>query len=252
MFVRLENMNNRPKWNYWHFEDLGDGRFLPVDYDGYLSKGDIRKDEYSLDTKKWCSKFYWTAEQAALISFALDPDRVLNSEDLLPFDADEFDEHVRLCKHINDLMVLISDAQDRGAILRPRFLPGMYVEWATDAGVDFPPFVKSALDAIEAERKTRLTMEPPQQSNDISNEEPKSGVFSGIKSQQVRKENNLRKVIRALLIRSNLHKNPDPAPLSRKLEEILEAEATEQSEKNFRLSAGKIRKILEQATTLYE
>jgi hypothetical protein len=215
-------MADHPRWNYWIDENLGDGRLLPVDDDGWLPKGDIRKDTYNLDTKKWCRKHLWTAEQAALISFSRDPYKVLTDNDLIPWNDEHHEEHAALAKHINKLYRLITDAQEQ-RILPEIFRPGMYIEWAKHVGVDFPPYIEAELDAVERERSRNA--DSAQQSDDVvSNNTERTSEKKG-RSQQTRLENNLRKIILALLIKAGLT-NEKPDALSRKLEDILLKEDT--------------------------
>jgi hypothetical protein len=237
-------MTDHPRWDYWLYEKLDDGRVLPVDHDDWLPKGDVRKDKYSVDTKIWCRKHLWTAEQAALISFSRDPEKVLLDDDLIPWDDEFHEEHSRLAKDIDNLFGLIKDAQET-KILPTIFHPGMYIEWAEYSGVDFPPYIKNELDAVERERSHRANVACVDMASPDSEEAPEKRG----RSQQKRLENNLTKILLAILLRSGLIKE-DLDKLSKDLAGILTDTKNKRGDKDFSLTAPTIKARLEETHDL--
>jgi hypothetical protein len=83
-------MADHPAWDYFMYETLPDGRKREF-YRYHLEYNDIRADNYDLDLEEWCGMkhFYWTAQEAALISFDRDPNKVeLSEDDNFVFDED--------------------------------------------------------------------------------------------------------------------------------------------------------------------
>jgi hypothetical protein len=159
-------MADFPAWDYWAWDDLPDGRRKIVDTtDWALWESDIRNNIYALDVKKWCGRkrFYWTPQEAALISFGRDPDKVERTEDDFVFhddvfgpsssdDDDDQKKSYELRQYIFDVHEAILHALEAGEL--PRRIPReRYIEWATDAGIDVPLSVVEAIDAFERDRE---------------------------------------------------------------------------------------------------
>jgi hypothetical protein len=146
-------MADHPKWDYWMYEDLGEGRLLPIDHFHPISDDDIRNDKYRVDRKKWCRKYFWKPDEAALISFIRDPEKI--TAELISFDEDDFqrEEHVALCKHMSALCDLIVSEQGKGRLDHGFFPPEKYVEWAKQVGVSIPPCITKELEVVRLERE---------------------------------------------------------------------------------------------------
>jgi hypothetical protein len=273
-------MDDHPQWDYWMHENVGDGRLLEIDHFYPIPDDDIRNRKYDVNQKRWCRRHFWSADEAALISFARDPDKI--PEGLISLDEDDpaLQEHTTLCKHMSALHDLIVCAQKEQRLEADFFAPDKYIEWANRIGISIPPHVAQELEVVRVERERIskaladgtmeivapllagnakasfdraqvTTSEATFEARDEANTEP-HGEFLKEKtsSQQIRKENNFRKVIRALLILRGAKTNTKT--LSVALEKILEKEASQNVYKRFRLSSSKIEKLLDEALALYE
>jgi hypothetical protein len=236
-------MADPPKWDYWLYEDLGDGRYLSIYHDRSLPEGDVRNNKYDVDIKKWCRKYLWNAEQAALISFIRDPDKV-TAADLRPQDDEfgDFKEHNELWNNMSKLCDLITDAQKK-RILPDIFPPGMYIEWARHVGVDMPLAIRKELEIVERERRYEAD-DSAEPSDDVAAVALKHAKKNGA-SQQKRFENGLTRTLLAVLIKSALIKT-DTATLSKALADILDAKA-QKGDGKFSLGAATIKKRLDEA-----
>jgi hypothetical protein len=202
---------------------VDDVTLLPVDYEDRLPDGDIRKDKYELDHKKWCSKALWTADEAALISFSRDPAKVLNDGSLLSTEDEFHPEHVQLCNHINDLALLIGEAQQNKLLTTPVFLAQRFVEWATQLGVDFPPCVRAQVEATVEHDRRRLDLasemiehaDQDEHAIGVSHHAVCRGPIDAIKPKArgpaVKLDDSLKKIILAMLLRHVGKGGPDNA-----------------------------------------
>jgi len=190
-------MAEHPSWDYWRYDDVGNGRFVSI-YEGrWLSDADIRNEEFDLDEKRWCRE-YWDASQAAAISFGRDPDKVKNADDSLSIvDAEDRAKHSELVDHIDNLEGLIRDAQIKKELLpSPIFLPEQYIKWARRVGVDFPLYVENELAVVKAERTIpKRPGDSVDLSADVDGSEHQSQKGKG---PQAKKENSFLKLILAL------------------------------------------------------
>lgn len=162
-------MADFPAWDYWAWEQLPGGRQRPVETgNSFLSESDIRNDIYDLDVKNWCRRkhFFWTAQEAALISFGRDPDKVERTKDDFVFhdevygppDNDEDDSRQKdneLRQYITDVHEAILHAQET-EVLKPRIPRERYIEWAEGEGIDVPRFVVEAVEEFEREREAEI------------------------------------------------------------------------------------------------
>ena len=230
-------MADYPAWNYWAWEQLLDGRQRPVETsDGVLYESDIRNDMYWLDVNRWCKRghFFWTPQEAALISFGRDPDKVDRTEDdfifhddFLRTDDEDGQKNVELRQFITDVYEAIRHAQVTGE-LRPRIAREAYIEWAKDEGIDVPHFVVEAIDAFERDRereadiaeRSGLPSEIPGAASrafatatDVHT--PIEGASASLNSSKeheldIRKETSLKLLIYALLIKGDWLKKKLP------------------------------------------
>src|SRR3954451_22199945 len=110
-------MAERVTWDYWLYEDIGDHRNVSIYLLQDLDERDWRNKKYELEFHKWCRKYFWDADQAALISFFRDPEKLEKAVEFDQFEEDEqFDQHFQLKKHILALRDLIIDAQKNGIL----------------------------------------------------------------------------------------------------------------------------------------
>src|SRR5690242_12159759 len=86
-------MIDHPKWDFWvpditvSEEEDGSRLIAETLLD---SHDDIRADQFALKISDWCTvkNFFWTAQQAALISFFRDPETVSCTEEYIADDPD--------------------------------------------------------------------------------------------------------------------------------------------------------------------
>jgi hypothetical protein len=247
-------MTDHPDWNYWTLEWISDSKYRDV-ATYLLSDSDIRSDRYDLDVEKWCNTkhFFWTAQEAALISFFRDPDLVERTEEDFIFhdevyglrpDADEdAKKNIELRQYITDLYELILDAQEQKE-LPGRLLRDVYIEWAALVGVDIPQPVLQALKAVEREGQHE-TRPDDLRDGVVSVDADQSKKQKGIQKY----ENNLLKIILALLIKSNLIEKSTGA-MSNTLAEILRTKAHDQGDEDLNLGDETIKKRLDDAHEL--
>lgn len=249
-------MADRPDWNYWMREWISDSTYRNVETSSaYLTENDIRRDEYDLDVNKWCWKkhFFWTAQEAALISFFRDPDKVERTDDDFIFhnnvygvrgdDDEDGKKNIELRQYITDLYELILDAQEKKELPR-RLLRDVYIEWAELVGVDIPQPVLQALKAVERESQ-----------HETRPDDLRDGVVS-VDTDQSKKqkgntkyENNLLKILLALLIKSDLIEKSTGA-MSNTLAEILLTKAHDQGDDELKVGHETIKKRLDEAHEL--
>jgi hypothetical protein len=218
-------MTKFPDWNYWMYRYLDSeaGTYRPIHDFDVITDNDIRYEGYDLDDNKWCRKNFWTAQEAALISFHRDPDKI---RELYKFDEtddnflSEFDttdeEHYELTGFITDIYGLIKSSQEEKTLPPKLLRPDLYVEWAMLVGIDIPHSVLEELNAVQRERREEA--DPPEPSDETASvgAEP----VPKTKKPSQRLENNSTKIILALLLHSGLI-NKDVRWLSGRLSEII-------------------------------
>jgi hypothetical protein len=245
-------------WKYETIEDGGAERQISI-YEGKdLEDADIRNKRYDLDATAWCRKHYfWNAEEAALISFGRDPDKVVSRDEYVPRDNEDedFKKHLELLDHIEKRVLLIKHAQEKGGL--PEFFPpAMYIEWGKRSGFYIPKFVHAGLEKVEREREAMsqgkrpsifpgIYLDPVEMSEDDSEQDAKKKG----PSQQKKYENNLTKILLALLIKSDLIKK-DPGDLSKTLAEILATKAHEEGDERLAVKDDTIKLRLKDAHEL--
>jgi hypothetical protein len=252
-------MAEHPDWNYWCYEHLPEGGYREVETSGgFLGEEDIRFNGYNLDVENWCSgkHFYWTAQEAALISFFRDPDKVERTEDDFIFheevmgprdDDEDSKKNIELRQYITDLYGLIMRAQETRELPQRRLRRDLYIEWAQLEGVDIPQPVLDALKAVEREGQHATRAEVI--SDDGTSDGLKDQSSKKFESQQTRVANNLRKIIAAILIYTKQDKK-DLAALSTALESILNERGLEMADRRMFLKASKIQERLAEALAL--
>jgi hypothetical protein len=231
-------MAEHPAWNYWLFDDLGNGRIVSI-YEGRsLSEIDIRNEQFDLDEKRWCREF-WSASQAAAISFGRDPDKLERADDSLSITgAQDRAKHAELIDHIDRLEQIIKSAQKMESLDDPTFLPERYIKWANSIGVDYPHYVAEELKIVESEvARLKEFRTRADQDNRGDQETRHSDLSDGQtdndlpecaadlpnpkgRAPQARLEANQTKIIFALLLKTNLKKQ-NMTPLALELSKIL-------------------------------
>ena len=227
-------MTDRPAWNYFMYDDAGNWRYN-FEYIVF-SEYDIQSAEYQADYELWSEKFYWSAEEAAALSFTRDPKKIDWRDG-----ADEGDvESQELWQQILALKSLIESAQEKG-VLPDFFMPEMYFEWADRSGVSYPPHFTELVAKSKDVRRTPtdLTNAP----SDANGEIPKE--LQKITSQKRREENNMLKVILALI-----HEKPasQDATLAEKL--ALDLASLADGDDHMKISSQTIFKRLSDARSL--
>jgi hypothetical protein len=249
-------MAELPLWNYWMYETLSGETDRKISiYEGKdLAKKDVRNKDYDLDHRAWCRKYFWNAEQAALISFVRDPDKVVSRDSWEQgdgYDDEDFERHNELWDQIEKLFELIKDSQ-KTAVLPEFFSPTMYIEWAKHIGFYFPDYVKRELENVERVRSKKAIEIIPGKYVD-SNEVPESNLkqVPEKKSAQTKIANNDKTILLALLIESNLIKR-GATELSMRLAKILRNKAFDEGDDALRLGDEAIAKRLQEARDLIE
>jgi hypothetical protein len=247
-------MAELPSWDYWMYEKISDDfdRFVSI-YEGKdLDKKDIRNNDYVLDHKTWCRKYFWNAKQAALISFVRDPNKVVARASWEGDDYDEdFKRHSELWDQTERLLRLIEDSQEKGVL--PKFFPpAMYVEWSTQMGFCFPSYIKAELENVERLRNGKGGVEIFGRYFD-ADELPESALGQAPEKKlgQQKKETNDRKILLALLIESNLIKR-STTEISKRLSEVLNKKAHDEGDDDLRLGDEAISQRVREARGLIE
>jgi hypothetical protein len=262
-------MTKFPSWDFWKFMtiDVTDrGRNFQSTVSIYdwadLVRTDIRNKKFDLDCNKWCRENFWEADEAAAISFGRDPGKIkqhLSEHGYLGADEDNEEEcadHEKLVEAINERQRLIEEAQAKEMLTKDFFRPGMYIDWGKRLGFQVPPEVEKWLSNVERERRGEGKISGRFAGMFIENDstaiddnpspdkvaKPKKNLGS----QQVRLDNNLRKIILALLKKTALDK-ANPKKLAGELEEILDELAVEHSDKGLQLSSETILERLNEA-----
>ena len=170
-----------PAHNYWEYDENGD----PLDWEDLCSYLSSHPDcEYLENTdyeEKWVQQFFWSADQAAALSFGRSPDKVQWHEyEESMYGSSDF------VTHLGDLGDVILKAQ-RDRIL-PEVIPAtMYAQWAERNRLPFPPEL--------AKRVTAFFAEVMAMANDRAGSA--AGEVKAVRSSP-RKERNLLGVIYAL------------------------------------------------------
>jgi hypothetical protein len=179
-----------PSHCYWMYDENGE----------YIHKYDYGMAEHPdcefLDgtdyEDMWAQQFFWSADQAAALSFGRSPDEV-------PYDAhmESMDQSSRFATYFCDLREHIIEAQ-RDRILPERIPAVMYAQWAQQNGLPFPPELAKQVSSFFAdvmamtnERATSLTADT------AVSDTPASTLPQHAKASP-RQEKNLKGVIYAL------------------------------------------------------
>src|SRR6266850_4510761 len=104
-----------PIWNYWMWDDEGKYNYK-YDYD----MSDHPDWEHLQNTgwdKEWTRRLFWTAEQAAALSFGRSPDKV--SWDNNPYGVKEMDGESEFPTYFCELRRQIIEAQEKGILPKP-------------------------------------------------------------------------------------------------------------------------------------
>jgi hypothetical protein len=234
-------MADFPAWDYWRWELNSCGSPVVIDTGIYsVNDDDFRCEDYDLDENNWCtrSNFYWTAQEAALISFGRDPDKIKESfkeriENFPFFDGVVGPEDHELRQNISAVYNAILHAQETGNLQR-RILRERYIDWARGEGIDFPIFVSEAINAFEREREA-LHERLSQHVNGMIAEPDDELPDEEVNSHDKKFRNNVRKVIVALLIHTGLASRG-----TKKLAEDLQAILNDKADlqKDFALKLG--------------
>ena len=114
-------------------------------------------EDTECDDEAWAQEFYWTPDQATMLSFGRSPEK-------LPFDKymDEMEgssEFVDYCFNLRDLIL---EAQAEGMLPKKPVIPALlFVQWAEGNRYPFPPGLADKVEAAFA-AVTNVRKEPNQ------------------------------------------------------------------------------------------
>jgi len=148
------------EWDFWMWgsDRWGNDKWIDRDSSA-LSENDLRFEDYDLKTDNWCRRehYFWTAQEAALISFWRDPDKVersevdfLDSRELPFYAVDDDNNDITLQEEIEKVYDAIVKAQADG-VLWQRMPRDQYLEWAVGEGISIPDHVLKSVDDFESE-----------------------------------------------------------------------------------------------------
>jgi hypothetical protein len=245
-------------WNFWKNETISDpvlNRRVISIYEGKdLDEGDIRNENFNLNTRKWCLEIYWDAMQASFISFGRDPGK-FKADSYSPFDEsdDDYLKHLELMSMIEARYRQIVAAQNEGYLNRDFFFPAVYIGWSERLKLSFPPYVKKELMFIDRERRGEVKPSKHFAGMYIEvSETPEETEQAPAKTgggQQKRLENNLTKILFAVLSKSKLVKE-DVDELVKDLHTILATMAEKRADADFAPTGATIKKRILEALDL--
>lgn len=123
-----------PIWNYWMWDDEGE-YIYKYDY----GMADHPDADFLCGTEwddHWPRRFFWTAEQAAALSFGRSPDAIPWNDERSG--VKDMDQSSKFATHFCDLREEIIEAQQKGIL--PSAIPAlMYIQWAEANRAPFPP-----------------------------------------------------------------------------------------------------------------
>ena len=127
-----------PDPDWWMSEYINDNTRIVSIYEGTdLDEADIRNKSYAVDISWHRKNYFWNANDAALISFGRNPDKVVDRDKYVPSDDDldeqQFKKHNELWDAITERRLLIEDAQSK-RVLPEIFPPAMYIDWGKRLG----------------------------------------------------------------------------------------------------------------------
>lgn len=233
-------MSERPRWNFWLDEQLDDRLVV---FNRPDSQEDIRHESFDLDVVKWCDEIFWSADEATLISFFRDPEKIKKASTTSPLlnMNDDYEEHNELLRHMIDLHDLIEDAQRREQLPGDFFPAAMYVKWAKRMHVDLPPSVLHQLDFVERERRGEVgplnIFEAARFGRKARFDCPPMERDDKIFKVSSRAETNSNKIILALLKTTDLFR-VDVGTLSKRLSKLLEELADETGDNTLKIGTG--------------
>ncbi|MCP1974306.1 hypothetical protein [Bradyrhizobium elkanii] len=93
--------------------------------------------------EKWTKRLFWTAEEAAALSFGRSPDKVPWNAD--PWGVKEMDGSSEFASYFCQLRKEIIKAQENTIL--PRAIPAlMYIQWADANNIPFPPALAQTIN----------------------------------------------------------------------------------------------------------
>ena len=228
-------MTESLSWDYWKTDssDDGTGRILIYDQDD-LDPRDIRDKAYDLDKGAWISKHYWNAEQAALISFGRDLDKIKSSGYTINYrewwsavirpsefwSLTEFDKHRELLGQIDERYKLIMTVPE----FTEPFKPAAFIDWASCKKLRIPDFTQE-LKTVDQDRNRNSVTTPMHPGGSIERGEPPENDLRQTSKKSAgpnkRYENNLVAILLAVLMKSKLI-DEEQSELSRMLADFVE------------------------------
>jgi hypothetical protein len=143
-----------PIWNYWMFDDNVDFIFR---YDHTMDGHPDAEFLYGTDYEpEWAHRFFWTADEAAALSFGRSPTKVCHDQYM-----EEMDGSSEFATHFCELRLAIIEAQNAKTL--PETIPAcMYAEWAQRNNLPFPPaladkvsgWFKRVMSQVEGKRES--------------------------------------------------------------------------------------------------
>lgn len=185
VFVFEEDVTS---WDFWKNDSNDDG----ADAEGHAETGDLGSTLYDVAFEAWIERASWTRREASALTFGRNPDAINWDGDYPSEIEDELISENRIRRSvflrfaIGEVCDKIRSAQDLG-ILPQKIAPRQFVAWSTLFRLDVPYELRNALVADHA----RITAAP--------NVSPQF-VNGSRSSDKTRLDNNLLKIILALLL----------------------------------------------------
>jgi hypothetical protein len=148
-------MTDFPKWFYWLYELPGPDGYSRRINSQEIPESDIRHEKNDLDVPKWCTStnVYWDARQAALISFARDPELVGPDSEIIElkqWKTADREKHFQFWEAINNVLRAINVAQSEGELPEDGIHREKYLKWAIEKGISIPPLIFAVTEYARA------------------------------------------------------------------------------------------------------
>jgi hypothetical protein len=130
-------MKKWPSWDHWkdlqHIEMHEDGSYTVPSNDG-IPEDELEFVDAADYEPEWSRRWWWTADEAAALSFGKSPDA-------LPFDdyMQSMDGSSQFATEFCAVREHILEAQRNKVLYEPKIPTKMFIEWAQAEGISLPP-----------------------------------------------------------------------------------------------------------------
>lgn len=231
-----KNDTELPSWNFWRHFPNGEFRF-DLDYKNF-EEADLRSPKAHADPIVWARKYFWTAEQASLLAFGLDPERI----DWEDYCVDPEGQEVRdlLYEYCKKFASLLRSDQDAARLPSDPIPAGVLLAWAETHRVTFPHWIVAQVETILS----------PQSIQVADTEEPRTTEPRDA-GKTNRVDRNVKKIILAFLRRGKTKDSRVDIPLqSKQLSQTLSELAVDSGDDSLKLGEQTIRERLNEAEDL--